>query len=189
MVNLIQLDNPLSLGEQDITDYLRLITKVGKAEYEVLLNPSDDSFDNLINLSVKLDSFKRRYSPDETQLTFEEVVPDSLIERFGYVFWTGLLETPDYKVNNYLVGKINKQLSLDSYNCCEDCLVVEVNSESFSGLLDFENYCGCYQPAFFAQQKLYLVKDVIDKYKETIDKVINRAVVTHLAVKQLIDNI
>lgn len=175
MGKLISLVNPLKLTEEEILKYLKLAAKAGKAHYDLLLSPSSQTFGQWLGDEALLDNFKMNLDERSGHLTFEEILPSSLLQEKGYFFWQGKTTYRGADIHSSLIGKVIESGSLSSSRIKQYSLI-STKSDSFPGLMDFHNYRGEYQPAIFNAGELLLVKEALERHNEDVEAVIERSI-------------
>ena len=181
MTKITQLNNPLGLDDRTILDYLKLQVVYGEAKYQCALVHSPRSISNLLHAKAKLQRFKSELEHRSDTLIFQEILPLSLIEEQGYVFWAGTnIRT---KREDYLIGKISHQGLERNFQYH----IVEVNSLGFNGLLTFENYAGGYQAIVFDGTNIYAIKDVIKKKGDEIMSCIKKGILVREGLDQIVN--
>jgi hypothetical protein len=141
MSRIIEINNPLGLTRSGIRDYLTLVAKAGRAEYEHILNYSASTLEELIESRAKLDVFKLGFVDSQARLGWNRLVSANLIEEMGFALWNGkFTDIGGHKGKDYLVGKIVELLNIKSTG--EKGYLVATQTEDLQGLDVFGNYSG-----------------------------------------------
>tara|TARA_Y100000034_G_scaffold89588_1_gene107838 strand:- start:53 stop:583 length:531 start_codon:yes stop_codon:yes gene_type:complete len=154
------MNNPLGLTEEDVREYLTLVARVGKAEYEYKLNYSASTTENAIDSRVKLALWREGIEGRTETFIWDEILPDSLIEQLGYVCWQGSIERGEYADNkDFFVGEIVERVRFKDGE--EGCVVIP-KSEQIECVDVFGNYSGLDSTLLiFNEQtnKSYIIRD------------------------------